>query len=129
MRALQANPENICYFDITNQTIINTGKTIQLSVKAFALLKYLYDYPDQLITKQQLLDKIWCETITVEAVIKNIICEIRRALQDPPRKSNYVQTIHRRGYRFIGSNKLIAVNQRPTTSTDSMSKGCRQAVY
>lgn len=122
----QTKSQTICYFDISNQTIINSNKTIQLSVKAFALLKYLYDYPDQLITKQELLDKIWCESITVEAVIKNIICEIRRALQDPPRKPDYVQTIHRRGYRFIGSNKLILVNATPTKSIDTMRNDFRQ---
>ena len=116
-------------FDTLNQTIIRNNDSIQLSAKAFAALEYFCKNPGQLITKQALLDEIWQDRITVEAVIKNVISEIRKALNDNPKSPIYLMTVHRRGYRYIGADRLIILNQNKTTQNHDCSQQQNESVF
>src|SRR5262245_49876845 len=79
------------------------SQAIKLRPKAFALLRYLLSRPGQLLTKEELLDAIWPGTFVGEAVLKVAIRQIREALSDDPSAPRFIETAHRRGYRFIGS--------------------------
>ena len=94
--------------DVKNQTLISNGQRIQLAPKAFAVLDYLRTHVDQLVTKDELLNAVWSQVYVGDAVLKVAVREIRQALQDTPRTPRYIETVHRRGYRFIG--KLPVAN-------------------
>ena len=88
--------------DLANQCLWRDSKVIKLRPKAFAVLDYFLGRPGQLITKEELLNAVWPDTFVGEAVLKVAIRQIREALGDDPKSPRFIETAHRRGYRFIG---------------------------
>jgi DNA-binding winged helix-turn-helix (wHTH) protein/tetratricopeptide (TPR) repeat protein len=74
---------------------------VDLTPKAFEMLCYLVSHADQLVTKEDLLSALWPDVIVGDASVKVAIREIRRALGDDATAPRYIETEHRRGYRFI----------------------------
>lgn len=65
------------------------------------MLNQLVGRPGQLITKEELLTAVWPETFVSDAVLKVTIRQLREALDDDPKTPLFIETAHRRGYRFI----------------------------
>jgi DNA-binding winged helix-turn-helix (wHTH) protein/predicted ATPase len=95
--------------DSANECLWCGAKAISLRPKAFAVLKLLVERPGQLVTKQQVLDTVWPGTFVSDAVLKDSIRQLREALDDDAESPTYIETAHRRGYRFIAkiSNPTI----------------------
>lgn len=92
--------------DLLNQCLWrSTGaaddERILLTPKAFAVLHYLVEHAGRLVTHQELLDAVWPDTFIDPQAVKSHIFDIRRALQDPPKSPRFIETLPRRGYRFI----------------------------
>ena len=87
--------------DRTNECLWKGAQAISLRPKAFAVLKHLIEHAGQLVTKQQLLDTVWPATFVGDAVLKDSIRQLREALVDDAACPRYIETAHRRGYRFI----------------------------
>ncbi|HEY7096844.1 MAG TPA: AAA family ATPase [Terriglobales bacterium] len=87
--------------DPKNECLRLGTQTISLRPKAFAVLKLLLEHQGALVTKQQLLDTIWPDTFVGDAVLKDNIRQLREALDDDAGAPRYIETAHRRGYRFI----------------------------
>ena len=90
------------YLDLANERLCRGAQAIKLRPKAFAVLAYLLRHPGQLVTKEELLNAVWQETFVGEAVLKVTIRQLREALDDDPKSPRFIETAHRRGYRFIG---------------------------
>ena len=88
--------------DTSNERLWRGKRLLSLRPKTFSVLRYLLERPGQLIRKEELLDTIWGDVSVGEAVLKTSLGEIRRALGDSARAPRFVETAHRRGYRFIG---------------------------
>ena len=88
--------------DLANQCLWRGAQAIKLRPKAFALLDYVIARPGQLVTKEELLEAVWPDTFVGEAVLKVTVRQIREALGDDPKSPRFIETAHRRGYRFIG---------------------------
>jgi len=88
--------------DLTNECLWQGTRAISLRPKAFAVLKLLVERPGLLVTKQQVLDAVWPNTFVGDAVLKDNIRQLREALHDDAAEPVYIETAHRRGYRFIG---------------------------
>jgi DNA-binding winged helix-turn-helix (wHTH) protein/tetratricopeptide (TPR) repeat protein len=88
--------------DLRNECLWQGTRAISLRPKAFAVLKLLVERPGLLVTKRQVLDKVWPDTFVGDAVLKDSIRQLREALDDDAGSPNYIETAHRRGYRFIG---------------------------
>jgi len=76
---------------------------IPLPPKAFAVLHYLVVHAGRLVTQEELLEAVWPETYVQPEVLRNHIFDIRRALGDSPQAPQFVETLPRRGYRFIAA--------------------------
>ena len=87
--------------DPTNECLWRGNKETRLHPKAFVLLRYLVDRRGQMVTKESLLETIWPAVNVTDAVLSVYVAEIRRALGDDPKKPAFIETLHRRGYRFI----------------------------
>src|SRR2546430_5610294 len=87
--------------DYTNECLWRSSERIDLTPKAFAVLKRLVEAPSELVTKEHLLNAVWPETFVGDVVLKVCIGEIRRLLGDACRSPQFIETVHRRGYRFI----------------------------
>jgi pimeloyl-ACP methyl ester carboxylesterase len=88
---------------------------ISLTPKAFALLHYLAARAGRLVPKRELLDALWPGVFVGDAVLKSTIREVRRALGDTPQAPRFIETAHRRGYRFIATLEpdVPAADSRP----------------
>src|SRR5215472_6610182 len=88
--------------DLTNECLWSGTRAISLRPKAFGVLKLLIENPGQLVSKQKVLDIVWPGTFVGDAVLKDSIRQLREALDDDAGSPTYIETAHRRGYRFIG---------------------------
>jgi DNA-binding winged helix-turn-helix (wHTH) protein len=87
--------------DRVNQTLSSGLEELPLTRKAYAVLLYLAERPGRLVTKEELLDSIWADTHVGDGVLKVAVAEIRKALNDASQAPKFIETAHRRGYRFI----------------------------
>src|SRR5262245_66552929 len=87
--------------DEINQCLWRGNTRVPLMPKPFAVLQYLVDRPDTLVTHEQLLTAIWPDTYVQPEVLRRYILEIRRALGDSSDAPRFVRTVPRRGYQFI----------------------------
>src|SRR5882724_11591583 len=89
--------------DLINECLWQEQRAIGLRPKAFAVLRLLIEHPNSLVTKQQVLDTVWPGTFVGDAVLKDNIRQLRDALCDDAASPTYIETAHRRGYRFIAT--------------------------
>ena len=75
---------------------------IEISNKAFQLLRLLVSNPDHLLTKEHILDAVWGDVYVTEGLVKEYIHDLRLALGDDAKQPRYIETVHGRGYRFLG---------------------------
>jgi pimeloyl-ACP methyl ester carboxylesterase/DNA-binding winged helix-turn-helix (wHTH) protein len=87
--------------DSTTGQLRRGEAVIPLAPKAFTVLQHLVTHAGQLITKDDLLELAWADVHVGDGALKVCIREIRRTLQDDPKTPTYIETAHRRGYRFI----------------------------
>lgn len=80
-----------------------TGRELTLTPKAFALLEYLMMHPDELLSRERLLDAVWgWDYATGTRTVDTRIAELRRVLGDNPTQPCYIETVPGQGYRFAG---------------------------
>jgi DNA-binding winged helix-turn-helix (wHTH) protein len=75
----------------------------RLKPQTFAVLHYLVEHPGQVVSKEALLAALWPGVTVSVGVLKTAIWEIRHALHDPPQTPWCIETVPRRGYRFIAA--------------------------
>ncbi len=92
-----------CTLEVAEARLRRGGEVINLRPKTLAVLAHLAERPGQLVTKRQLLASVWPETAVTEWVLTSCIKELRQALGDDARQPRIVETVHRRGYRFIAT--------------------------
>src|SRR5499426_1987331 len=87
--------------DLRAGLLLRDRDPIPLRPKTWSVLRYLAERPGMLVTKQELLDAVWGDAVVTEAVLSRSIWELRVALGDSSRTSHLLQTVQRRGFRFI----------------------------
>jgi DNA-binding winged helix-turn-helix (wHTH) protein len=90
-----------CSLDRDKRPAERDGRNVPLTPRAFDVLRYLAEHAGRLVTKQELFDAVWADVFVGDAALKVCIREIRAALDDDAHKPRYIETAHRRGYRFI----------------------------
>lgn len=89
--------------DRASRRVFIQGKEVTLTPKAVMLLEYLMTHPDELITRERLLDAVWGWDYPVGGrAVDTRIAELRKQLVDDPVKPRYIETVPGQGYRFIG---------------------------
>ena len=98
---------NICYefgpysLDLSKRVLARDGETISLTPKATEILIMLVMKAGELVEKDELLREVWPDTFVEEANLSQNIFTLRRALGDERGDPRYIETVTRRGYRFI----------------------------
>ena len=104
--------------DLSNECLWQGARAISLRPKAFAVLKILVGHAGQLVNKQQVLDSVWPGTFVGDAVLKDNIRQLREALNDDAAAPSYIETAHRRGYRFIARISEQPEDQEQAVASD-----------
>jgi predicted ATPase/DNA-binding winged helix-turn-helix (wHTH) protein len=102
-------------FDETNECLWRGSQAIPLRPKPFAVLKYLIEHPGILVTKQRLLNDVWPGTYVSDSVLKDCVRQLRQVLDDNAKSPQFIETSHRRGYRFIAP---LVENNAPEQSNE-----------
>jgi DNA-binding winged helix-turn-helix (wHTH) protein/tetratricopeptide (TPR) repeat protein len=74
---------------------------VLLAPKAFSVLTYLVNHAGRLVTHDELLNGVWSRSVVEPQTVKKHIVEVRTALGDRPKNSLFIETLPKRGYRFI----------------------------
>jgi predicted ATPase/DNA-binding winged helix-turn-helix (wHTH) protein len=88
--------------DVGNEWAWCGDRRLQLTPRSFAVLRLLVEHPGRLVTKDDLLATVWRDAIVSDAALASCIRDLRKALGDSSGDPRYIQTVHRRGFRFIG---------------------------
>ncbi len=117
MEKLEPITFDLFTIDPTSESLWRGNERIHLRPKSFAFLQYLVMHPGQMITKERLLNALWKDCFVGDGALKNCVAEIRRVLGDPAETPKYIETAHRRGYRFIGKMDHPPANGDPGTGS------------
>src|SRR5258708_15537918 len=88
------------YLDSQERQLLRNGKQLRLTQKEFKLLLALVEGNGRLLTKRELIDKVWPEAHVDEHNLKVTISRVRDALGQRKDERSYIETIPKEGYRF-----------------------------
>lgn len=88
-------------FDVIDKTLFREGEEVRLPPRALLILDHLLERPNRVVSKQELLDVVWKDAFVGESSLTEAIGVLRQALGDSASGAEYIQTVHRRGYRFV----------------------------
>ena len=91
------------FVDGTSYRLVRGAEIVPLSPKIIDLLLYLVARPSALVTKEELFAALWPDVAVTDNALTQAVSELRQALGDDPAKPRYIQTVARRGYRFIAT--------------------------
>lgn len=102
--------------------LVREGTPIPVSPKIIDLLLYLVARPSVLVSKEDLFKALWPDVAVTDNALTQAVSELRQALGDDSSKPTYVQTVARRGYRFIAT---VEREQEPGASREEASHAGR----
>jgi len=111
--------------DPVNECLWRDEQRIPLRGKTFAVLCCLLEHSGQLVPKAALFKAVWPDTYVSDSVLMTCISELRQALEDDRKRPRFIETMHRRGYCFIGTVRRPGSGARrpksePTPSSQSL---------
>src|SRR3954471_18391863 len=103
-----SNGNEICFDDCTlrrdSGDLIRDGRTLRLRAQVQQVLEALLERPGEVVTRAQLIARLWPKGIVdFEIALNSAVRRLRAALEDDAETPRYVETLPRRGYRFIGT--------------------------
>src|SRR5712671_1156731 len=84
-----------------DQCLWRGQERVPIPPKAYDVLRYFVENPGRLVTQDELLEKLWPETYVNPEAIRKYILDIRKILGDRSDKPEFIETVTKRGYRFI----------------------------
>jgi DNA-binding response OmpR family regulator len=88
--------------DFRSHTAARGGRPIEMTRKEFALLRFLASREDVVVTRDELLNKVWgFEAYPVTRTVDNHIASLRAKLEADPARPIHIQTVHGVGYKFV----------------------------
>ena len=89
------------------------GQEIHLEPVVLKLLIYLIDNRQRLVTRQELMDTVWGDTVISESALTKAVARLRKALGDDSATHRYLETVRSRGYRFVAEVEEIERQDGP----------------
>ncbi len=94
--------------DTNEKVLVSENDQISLTPKVFELLFLFVENSGKLITKSEILEKVWADSFVEESNLTFTINQLRKLLSDNARQPQFIETIAKRGYRFIPE---VVINQ------------------
>src|SRR5215208_5522295 len=98
-------------FDRQSRLLWRDGNEIALPPRVLGVLELLIDRPGQVVARQDLLNGVWKDAFVTDTSLAEAVSFLRQALGDDPQAPRYIQTFHRRGYRFLAP---VTPGENPT---------------
>jgi DNA-binding winged helix-turn-helix (wHTH) protein len=100
------------------QGLMRGSKEVRITAKSLAVLCVLAERAGQVVSKEELFRAVWPDTVVSDSALTSCIREIRHALGDHSQQPQFIETLHRRGYRLLipttcAENAEPAIESRP----------------
>src|SRR5882757_6939581 len=89
--------------DIATVELRDAGKARNLEPQVFALLALLVENRERLVSKEEIIDKVWDGRVVSDAAVASRVKSARQALGDDGKSQRFIRTIHGQGYRFVAN--------------------------
>ena len=87
--------------DLSDRLLWRGGELVPLTPKAFDLLAVLVQNPGRVLSKSDLIERVWPDAVVEEANLSNQVYRLRAVLGEGEGEASYIDTLSRRGYRFV----------------------------
>jgi serine/threonine-protein kinase len=101
-------------FDKTSRLLKRNGQELPLPPRVLGVLELLLDRAGDVVPRQELIDTVWKDAFVTDTSLAEAVSVLRQVLGDDPQAPTYIQTLHRRGYRFVAP-----VSQEPDAAKES----------
>jgi DNA-binding winged helix-turn-helix (wHTH) protein/tetratricopeptide (TPR) repeat protein len=99
------------YRILSDADVLYRGEqVVQVEPRAVQVLRYLAEHHDRVVSKEELLDNVWPDVFTTDAVLKKAVLQARRSLSDDANNARFIETHHGCGYRFVAQVSITPVN-------------------
>src|SRR5689334_1600497 len=95
-------------FDARSGQLWHEGREVRLTPRAAAVLQTLAERAGDVVSKQDLFDRVWNGMAVTDDALTTCIQELRGAFGDDARRPRYIETRHRRGYRLMVAAAAVA---------------------
>src|SRR4030095_11161373 len=118
---------NLCYefgpfrMNVSQRVLTRAGDVISLPPKATDILLLLLQNAGELVEKDNLMKEVWPDSFVEEGNLTQNIFTLRRALGDHRSSAQYIDTVVRRGYRFVAKVKLVEATPSSTSTEEIQS--------
>lgn len=106
--------------DANRRLLLRDGKAVPLTHKAFETLAILVQNNGRIVQKDELMREVWPDTFVEEGSLTRNISVLRKILGEGPSDHHYIETIPKRGYRFVASVRELA-GEAPEAEEPSLS--------
>src|SRR5215470_608397 len=93
--------------DTVKYVLTRDGEVVPLNLKAFEILLALIQHRGQVLEKNELLQRVWPDTVVEENNLARNISALRKALDEQPNEHQYILTVPGRGYRFVATVREV----------------------
>lgn len=90
-----------------NLLLLRNGEIVQLPIKAVQILLALVEANGRVMKKEEILERVWADTFIEESNLSHHVAALRRALGEEKNSKKFIETIPRRGYRFVADVREI----------------------
>jgi len=115
--------------DPTEHTLLRGDQVVALTPKAFETLAFLVRSGGHLVRKEELIERVWRDTIVEEGNLNVIIHTLRKALGDDPREHKYIETVAKCGYRFVAEVRKAEEHEESATEATNASPSVNAAKH
>ena len=91
-------------------TVSRNGNSIHIEPKVMQVLVCLVQHAGEPVSKEELMSTVWADTFVTDDVLTRSVSELRRVFEDDAKDSRIIQTIPKRGYRFLDSSRTTAAS-------------------
>jgi DNA-binding winged helix-turn-helix (wHTH) protein/cytochrome c-type biogenesis protein CcmH/NrfG len=99
--------------DVPERRLLRGGDVVRLSPKAYDVLVALVRQRGRLVTKDELLARLWPGSFVEEGSLNVYVSGLRKALGEDARRPTYIETVARSGYRFIAAVRFDSEDEKP----------------
>ena len=113
--------------DPANRICLRSGEQVPLTGRIFDILVVFAENPGRLLTKDELIEKVWGDDFVEDGNVARNVSTLRKALREDSKEPKYIATVQGRGYRFIAevvhagnaNGLLVEPNVPPVTVVDT----------
>src|SRR5690606_36881870 len=106
-------------FDTARRELTAGGRPVPVEPQVFDLLQMLIENRERLVTKDEILERIWRGRIVSEAALSSRVKSARQAIGDDGRAQRLIRTHAKHGFRFVGEVELLAAEPAPAPAPEA----------